>query len=115
VVRRTDGELSDAQLPERFARQRDEATSELRVWRDGPMVLGVARRMLGNLHDALCTTRCVGTTSVRTITWFVDREVEVVVLSSCGNRFGQLFLRARRNGIELLLRAQVLAGTAFRW
>ena len=54
VVRRTDGGLSDAQLQERSARQRDEAASELQVWRDGPMVLGVARRMLGNLHDALC-------------------------------------------------------------
>ncbi|HMF14887.1 MAG TPA: hypothetical protein VKE94_21375 [Gemmataceae bacterium] len=54
MVRRTDGELSDAQLPERFARQRDEAASELLVWRDGPMVLGVARRMLGNLNDAMC-------------------------------------------------------------
>jgi RNA polymerase sigma factor (sigma-70 family) len=52
VVQRTDGGLSDAQLLERFVRQRDEAAFEVLVWRHGPMVLGVARRMLGNIHDA---------------------------------------------------------------
>src|SRR5207237_2445128 len=52
VVQRTDGGLSDAQLLERFARQRDEAAFEVLVWRHGPMVLGVGRRVLRNLHDA---------------------------------------------------------------
>jgi RNA polymerase sigma factor (sigma-70 family) len=52
VVQRSDGGLSDAQLLERFALQRDEAAFEVLVWRHGPMVLGVGRRLLHNLHDA---------------------------------------------------------------
>src|SRR5262249_41399202 len=35
---------SDAELLQRFVRQRDEAAFELLVWRHGPMVLGVCRR-----------------------------------------------------------------------
>src|SRR5262245_37226931 len=52
VVQRTDGGLSDAQLLERFARDHDEAAFEVLVWRHGPMVLGVGRRLLKNLQDA---------------------------------------------------------------
>jgi RNA polymerase sigma factor (sigma-70 family) len=52
VASRCDGGLSDTQLLERFAAQRDEAAFEVLVWRHGPMVLGVARRLLHNVHDA---------------------------------------------------------------
>jgi DNA-directed RNA polymerase specialized sigma24 family protein len=52
LVRPAEGGLTDAQLLERFAAQRDEAAFEVLLWRHGPMVLGVGRRMLGNLHDA---------------------------------------------------------------
>src|SRR6516164_144838 len=52
VVQRTDGGLSDAQLLERFARERDEAAFEVLVWRHGPMVLGMGRRLLHNFQDA---------------------------------------------------------------
>jgi RNA polymerase sigma factor (sigma-70 family) len=52
VVRRCDGGLSDAQLLQRFATNRDEAAFEVLVWRHGPMVLGVGRRVLRNLSDA---------------------------------------------------------------
>ena len=52
VVQRPDGGLSDAQLLERFARDRDEAAFEVLVWRHGPMVLGMGRRLLRNLQDA---------------------------------------------------------------
>jgi RNA polymerase sigma factor (sigma-70 family) len=52
VVRHGDGGLDDAQLLERFASQRDEAAFEVLVWRHGPMVLGVGRRVLDNRHDA---------------------------------------------------------------
>ncbi|HEY7154382.1 MAG TPA: sigma-70 family RNA polymerase sigma factor [Gemmataceae bacterium] len=41
-----DGHLSDAQLLERFAKQRDEAAFEVLVWRHGALVLYVARRLL---------------------------------------------------------------------
>jgi RNA polymerase sigma factor (sigma-70 family) len=55
-LRRTAGTpgdgLSDAELLLRFVRRRDEAAFELLVYRHGPMVLGVCRRVLGNPHDA---------------------------------------------------------------
>jgi RNA polymerase sigma factor (sigma-70 family) len=44
--------ISDAHLLERFVRSRDEAAFELLVWRHGPMVLGVCRRMLSDAQDA---------------------------------------------------------------
>jgi RNA polymerase sigma factor (sigma-70 family) len=52
VVRHGEGGLSDAQLLERFAKERDEAAFEVLVWRHGPMVMAVGRRVLHNLHDA---------------------------------------------------------------
>jgi RNA polymerase sigma factor (sigma-70 family) len=44
--------LSDAQLLERFAGDRDEAAFEALVARHGPMVLGACRGVLHNPHDA---------------------------------------------------------------
>jgi RNA polymerase sigma-70 factor (ECF subfamily) len=47
--------LSDGQLLERFVRRHDEAAEaafEVLVERHGPMVLGVCRRVLRDLHDA---------------------------------------------------------------
>jgi RNA polymerase sigma factor (sigma-70 family) len=46
------GELSDAQLLERFAREHEEASFAALVRRHGPMVWSVARRVLANRHDA---------------------------------------------------------------
>jgi RNA polymerase sigma factor (sigma-70 family) len=43
--------LSDAQLVERFAADRDEAAFELLLHRHGAMVLGVCRRVLQHTHD----------------------------------------------------------------
>src|SRR4051794_2573201 len=43
---------SDAELLERFVAQRDQAAFELLLWRHGPMVLGLCRRMLPSPHDA---------------------------------------------------------------
>jgi cobalt-zinc-cadmium efflux system membrane fusion protein len=43
--------VSDAELLERFLRQRDEAAFELLVWRYAPLVLGVGRRVLRDAGD----------------------------------------------------------------
>jgi RNA polymerase sigma factor (sigma-70 family) len=51
-ARRGDGGLSDARLLERFVASGDEAAFEVLVWRHGPMVLGVCRRVLRKHHDA---------------------------------------------------------------
>jgi RNA polymerase sigma factor (sigma-70 family) len=49
----TEGDgLSDAELLRRWVTGRDEAAFEVLLWRHGPMVLGVCRRVLGDLHDA---------------------------------------------------------------
>jgi RNA polymerase sigma factor (sigma-70 family) len=48
-----DGEsLTDAELLSAFISHRDETTFEVLVRRHGPMVLGVCRRLLGNVQDA---------------------------------------------------------------
>src|SRR5689334_2454670 len=44
--------LSDAALLERFAVRRDDGAFRLLVERFGPMVLGVCRRVLGDVHAA---------------------------------------------------------------
>jgi RNA polymerase sigma factor (sigma-70 family) len=46
------GGSSDTQLLQRFVQGRDESAFELLVWRHGPMVLGVCRRLLRDEHDA---------------------------------------------------------------
>jgi RNA polymerase sigma-70 factor (ECF subfamily) len=46
------GDLTDGQLLERFLAERQEAAFEVLVRRHGPMVLGVCRRILSNVHDA---------------------------------------------------------------
>src|SRR6266542_3193370 len=46
------GGLSDAELLGRVAAQRDPAAFEVLVWRHGPMVLGLCRRLLRHEQDA---------------------------------------------------------------
>jgi RNA polymerase sigma factor (sigma-70 family) len=46
-----EGGLTDAELLERFVARRDEAAFEVLLWRHGPMVLGVCRRLLRRDHD----------------------------------------------------------------
>jgi cobalt-zinc-cadmium efflux system membrane fusion protein len=43
--------VADAELLERFLNRRDQAAFELLVWRYGPLVLGVARRVLRDAGD----------------------------------------------------------------
>jgi DNA-directed RNA polymerase specialized sigma24 family protein len=46
------GGLSDAQLLDRWLALRDQAAFEVLLWRHGPMILGVCRRLLANVADA---------------------------------------------------------------
>jgi DNA-directed RNA polymerase specialized sigma24 family protein len=48
---RPEGGLSDAELLGRFAAARDEAAFEVLVWRHGPMVLNLCRRLLRHTQD----------------------------------------------------------------
>jgi RNA polymerase sigma factor (sigma-70 family) len=48
---RPGGALTDAQVLDRFVRCRDEAAFEVLVWRHGPLVLGVCRRLLRHEQD----------------------------------------------------------------
>jgi RNA polymerase sigma factor (sigma-70 family) len=52
LARPPGGGLGDGQLLERFVRHHDEAAFELLVWRHGPMVLNVCRRLLAGAQDA---------------------------------------------------------------
>jgi RNA polymerase sigma factor (sigma-70 family) len=52
AVSRESSGLSDVQLLERFVATRDEAAFEVLVWRHGPMVLSMCRRVLRHEQDA---------------------------------------------------------------
>src|SRR5262245_1218477 len=52
ALRRDYGSLTDGQLLDGFLKHRDEGAFETLVRRHGPMVLGVCRRVVGNVHDA---------------------------------------------------------------
>src|SRR5437588_6074657 len=52
IVGPQDGGLTDAHLLQRFVNDRDEAAFEVLVWRHGPMVLNLCRRVLHHEQDA---------------------------------------------------------------
>src|SRR5260370_41663373 len=45
------GAITDVQLLERFVHNRDELAFEVLMWRHGPLVLGVCRRLLHQEQD----------------------------------------------------------------
>jgi RNA polymerase sigma factor (sigma-70 family) len=52
ALRAPEADLTDGQLLECFLERREETAFALLLRRHGPMVLGVCRRVLGNVHDA---------------------------------------------------------------
>jgi RNA polymerase sigma factor (sigma-70 family) len=52
VRQQAGGEATDQELLGRFVQNQDEAAFEVLVWRHGPMVLAVCRRMLRHAQDA---------------------------------------------------------------
>jgi RNA polymerase sigma factor (sigma-70 family) len=74
VARGPDVGLADAALLERFVTDGDAAAFELLVWRHGPMVLGVCRRLLGHEQDSEDAFQATFLTLVRKARGIARRE-----------------------------------------
>src|SRR5437763_674276 len=68
------GRLTDAELLERFAIGRDQAAFEVLVWRHGPMVQNLCRRLLRHEHDAEDAFQATFLTLVRKAASITKRE-----------------------------------------
>jgi hypothetical protein len=74
IVEARGGGLDDAELLKRFALERDEAAFEVLLWRYGPLVLGVCRRMLRREQDVEDAFQAVFLTLVRRAGSIARRE-----------------------------------------
>src|ERR1700731_1179434 len=92
LVHQPSAGVDDGVLLERFVRQRDEAAFEVLVWRHGPMVLSLARRLLRSPHDAEDVLQATFLTLVRKANSIGKRESIASWLYKVGYRVA---LRAR--------------------
>ena len=103
------GGLTDTQLLERWVAGRDEAAFEVMLWRHGPLVLGVCRRLLADPHDIDDAFQATFLTLVRRAAAIRRREALAGWLYQVAYRVA-LRARARRRrradreeaGVELL-------------
>jgi RNA polymerase sigma factor (sigma-70 family) len=86
------GGLDDAELLQRFAANRDEAAFEVLLWRYGPLVLGVCRRMLHREQDVEDAFQATFLTLIRKAGSIARREALGSWLHQVAYRIG---LRAR--------------------
>lgn len=94
------GGLGDADLLKRFATERDEAAFEVLLWRYGPMVLAVCRRMLRREQDVEDAFQATFLTLVRKAKSIARREALGGWLQQVAYRIGlRARARAKRDGI----------------
>jgi RNA polymerase sigma factor (sigma-70 family) len=102
--------VSDGELLRRFQASGDEAAFELLVWRHGPMVLGVCRRVLRDTHAAEDAFQATFLTLARRAGSIGRREAVAGWLYTVAHRVA-LAARARRARLAALEGA-ALAGAA---
>jgi RNA polymerase sigma factor (sigma-70 family) len=94
------GGLDDAELLKRFANERDEAAFEVLLWRYGPLVLAVCRRMLRREQDVEDAFQATFLTLVRKARSIARREALGGWLHQVAYRIGlRARARAARDGI----------------
>jgi RNA polymerase sigma factor (sigma-70 family) len=94
------GGLADAELLRRFAIERDEAAFEVLLWRYGPLVLGVCRRMLRREQDVEDAFQATFLTLIRKAGFIARREALGSWLHQVAYRIGlRARIRAERSGI----------------
>src|SRR5262245_4303417 len=94
------GGMTDGQLLECFLTRRDEAAFEALLRRHGPMVLGVCRRVLRNIHDAEDAFQATFLIFVRKATTIRKREAVASWLHRAAFRAALEANAARRRSPE---------------
>src|SRR5579883_557673 len=103
VSPRGEDALGDAQLLERWVRQRDEAAFEVLLWRHGPMVLSLCRRLLHDDADIDDAFQAAFLTLVRKAASIRRREALAAWLYRVAYRIA---IRLRREAAERARREQ---------
>jgi Sigma-70 region 2 len=98
------GERADRRLLEHFAAERDELAFSALVERHGPMVLGICRRVLGDIHEAedafqatfLMLSRKAGALDRRSSVagWLAGGASSVQLTGEKGTTLLEVFLRS---------------------